>query len=59
MWKLWYLLQKPYPYDHATIDTDYENLVLLTNEHIKNTHPLDEGDQYFYRAYLEEKKKDI
>lgn len=57
MWKLWVLLRKPYPYDHTQIDQDYENMLLLTNEHIRATHPLEEQDQIFYKACREERQR--
>jgi hypothetical protein len=57
MWKLWTMLHKPYPYDHQIIDMDYENMALLTNEHIKNTHPLEQADQVFFQAFREERKR--
>jgi hypothetical protein len=57
MWKLWSLLRKPYPYDHNLFDGDYENMVLLTNEHIRATHPLEDSDQVFYKAFRENQKR--
>lgn len=57
MWQLWSLLRKPYPFSHDWIDLDYENMVLLTNEHIRATHPLEEGDQTRYKAFREERKR--
>jgi hypothetical protein len=56
MWKLWSLLRKPYPFSHSYSDVDFENMVLLTNEHIQAT-TLDEADQTFYRAIWEDRKR--
>ena len=49
------LLHKAYPFDHQWIDVDFENMVLLTNEHIKATHPLTDEDEQFYKAFKEQK----
>jgi hypothetical protein len=57
MWLLWSLLRHPYPYDHSKIDTDFENMLLLTNEHIRWTKPLEEHDHIFYCSTLQTRRK--
>lgn len=54
--KLWKILRGIYRYDHSHFDTDFDNCVLLTNEHIRN-HELVEIDRLFYRALISERKR--
>mgnify|MGYP001068459656 CR=1 FL=1 len=54
--KLWAIMKGTYRYDRVNFDSDYDNCVLLTNEHIKANN-LEESDLRLYRAFLQQRKE--
>jgi DDE superfamily endonuclease len=50
-WNLWGILRGVYRWDHKHFDLDYENMCLLTNEHIHDN-VLSEIDHKFYRNFI-------
>lgn len=53
--KLWKVARETYRWDHSAFDTDSDNMILLTNEHIK-AYSLEEEDKQFHKQVLAEKK---
>ncbi len=55
MQQLFTLLRNTYTLDHSHFDTDFDNCVFLTNEHIRANHPLAEGDRKFYHTVMQQR----
>jgi len=47
-------IRKPYPFSLTMFDSDLDNIILLTNEHIRSYSPLAESERNLYLEYLRE-----
>ncbi len=57
MQKLWGIFRKVYTLDHDNFDMDFDNCILLTNEDIRNNHPLSEDDRILYQLLTQQRRE--
>ena len=56
MEKLWKITSSVYRFSHEYFDIDYDNCVLLTNEHIRE-HQLVDADAEYYRFIINSRQE--